>query len=44
MLTRLNKNEALIRSSDTASGMKRKRLGKDEDVEKALFDWFKFTH
>ena len=23
--------------------MKRKRSGKDEDVEKALFDWFKFT-
>ena len=39
----LIKNEALIRSSDTASGMKRKRSGKDEDVEKALFDWFKFT-
>ena len=39
----LTKNEALIRSSDTASGIKRKRSGKDEDVGKALFDWFQFT-
>ena len=41
------KNEAVIHATVAAaepfaSGVKRKRLGKDEEVEKALFDWFKF--
>lgn len=39
----LLKNEAAIRAAQPfVSGVKRKRSGKDEEVEKALFDWFKF--
>ena len=46
LLQGLIKNEAIIRAAPAASsvnGVKRKRSGKDEEVEKALFDWFKFT-
>ena len=46
LLQGLIKNEATIRAAAAASsvsGVKWKRSGKDEEVEKALFDWFKFT-
>ena len=46
LLQGLIKNEATIRAAAAASSVsevKRKRSGKDEEVEKALFDWFKFT-
>ena len=46
LLQGLIKNEATIRAAAAASsisGVKRKRSGKDEEVEKTLFDWFKFT-
>ena len=42
-LQNLLKNEGAIRAENPERrGMKRKRAGKDEDVEKALFEWWEF--
>ena len=46
LLQGLIKNEITIRAAtavSSVSGVKRKRSRKDKEVEKALFNWFKFT-